>query len=255
MHTRRMDPNTPRENSWPDQPDTYWRRRVFALAAGIGVLGLLAWACSGALGGARPPTRTASPYPAAQQGPASSSRPAVASSPAAAATVTVTATPSRRPRSAAHGSAQASPSPGASASPRAAAAARPPGGRCAPGDVVPSLFVSQQVYQRLVKPQFSIYLVNIGRTTCTFDVGAKSLRLVVRSGQVRVWGSADCVRGAAPNVVRLRRGVPFVTQVSWSRHQSSQGCGPDRPEAAPGTYSAAVSSGAVHSHTEVFVLR
>ena len=91
---------------------------------------------------------------------------------------------------------------------RAAPAARP-GGRCAPGDVVPSLFVSQQTYQRWVKPQFSIYLVNIGQTTCTFDVGARSLRLVVRSGQVRVWGSADCAHGAAPHVVRsaARRAV------------------------------------------------
>ncbi len=257
MHTLRMDPNAPRDNPWPDQPDTYWRRRVFALAAGIGVLGLLAWACSGALGGARPTRQTASPNPAAQQGPASSSRAAVASSPAAAATVTVTANPSGRQRSGAHASPHASGSPAANASPRvrAAVATPPPGGQCAPGDVIPSLFVSQQVYQRWVKPQFSIYLVNISHAACTFDVSAKSLRLVIRSGQVRVWGSADCVRGDAPDVVRLRRGVPFVTYLSWSRRQSSEGCGPVGPKAAPGTYTAAVSSGAVHSQTEVFVLR
>jgi len=127
--------------------------------------------------------------------------------------------------------------------------------------VVPSLFVSQQVYQRWVRPQFSIYLVNIGRGTCTFDVGARSLRLVIRSGQARIWGSADCARGARSDVVRMRRGVPFVTYMSWSRRRSSPvggsgpGCGPAQPTAAPGTYTAVVTSGATHSRVEVFVLR
>ncbi len=134
-----------------------------------------------------------------------------------------------------------------------------PGGPCAPADVVPSLFVSQQTYQRWVNPQFSIYLVNIGYGTCTFDVGARSLRLVVRSGQIRVWGSADCAHGASPKVVHLRRGVPFVSYVSWSRRRSipgsGSGCGAAQPKAAPGTYSAMVNSGAVHSRAEVFVLR
>ncbi|HKB31743.1 MAG TPA: hypothetical protein VKD26_13025 [Streptosporangiaceae bacterium] len=123
--------------------------------------------------------------------------------------------------------------------------------------MVPSLFVSQQIYQRWVTPQFSIYLVNLGQSTCTLDVGARSLHLVVRSGQVRVWGSGDCAHGAPPDVVRLRRGVPFVTYASWSRHRSSpaSGCGLAEPRAAPGTYTAVVSIGTAHSRVGVFVLR
>ena len=255
LHTLRMDPNAPRDNPWPGQPDAYWRRRVFALVAGLGLLGMLAWACSGALGGGTPPRQQAGnpASAAAQQGPASS-RPVVASSPTAAATVTVTATPSRRPHSGLTATPRASASPGASGSAGAAAQGRR-GGRCPAADVVPSLFVSQQVYQRSIEPQFSVYLVNIGHATCTFDVGARSLRLLIRSGQVRVWGSADCAHRAPPDVVRLRRGVPFVTYLWWNRRRSTEGCGPAGPKAAPGTYTASVSSGAVHSHAEVFVLR
>ncbi len=119
--------------------------------------------------------------------------------------------------------------------------------------------MSQQTYQRWARPQFSIYLVNIGQRTCTFDVGARSLRLVVRSGRVRVWGSGDCAHGTAPDVVRLRRGVPYVTYVSWSRRRSSpaprSGCGRGQPRAEPGTYTAMVTIGGVHSRVEVFVLR
>ena len=127
-------------------------------------------------------------------------------------------------------------------------------GRCVPADLVPSLFVSQQKYQRWVKPQFSMYLVNIGQSNCSFDVGAQSLRVVIKSGQVRVWGSADCAHSTTSNVVRLRRGVPFVTYLSWNRRGSSPGCRAVRPNAAPGTYTAMVISGAVHSPAEVFVL-
>ena len=45
------------------EADAYWQRRFFALVAGLGVVGLLAWACSGVVGG----------KPASQAPPAGSS--------------------------------------------------------------------------------------------------------------------------------------------------------------------------------------
>ena len=243
-----MDPNVPRENSWPDEPDTYWRRRVIALAAGLGVVGLLAWACSGAFGGGSPVRQatvgaTATAQPAAEA--AGTPTAGTSMTPTSAPTVTITATPTSSGRGGAHPSESAP----------AAVPGHQPRGRCVPADVVPSLSVSQQKYQRRVKPQFSIYLVNVGQSNCSLDVGARSLRVVIKSGQVRVWGSADCAHGTTSDVVRLRRGVPFVTYLSWNRRGSSPGCRAARPNAAPGTYTAMVISGAVHSPAEVFVLR
>jgi hypothetical protein len=58
---------------WDEQPDwdggrrdhvssaTYWRRRAVALVIGMAVLGVIAWAVSGVLGGGRPATPPASP--------------------------------------------------------------------------------------------------------------------------------------------------------------------------------------------------
>ena len=46
------EPYPDEHEPYPDQPDTYWRRRAATLAAGLGVLGLLAWAFSG--GGGKP---------------------------------------------------------------------------------------------------------------------------------------------------------------------------------------------------------
>ena len=47
-----MDRNADRDPVGTDQPDTYRRRRVVALVAGLSLLGLLVWAFAG--GGGKP---------------------------------------------------------------------------------------------------------------------------------------------------------------------------------------------------------
>src|ERR1700684_504185 len=62
VHTLCMDPNANRDESDDtDRPDSYWRRRAITLAAGLGLLGVLAWALSG--GSGKPPN----PAPKASQ--------------------------------------------------------------------------------------------------------------------------------------------------------------------------------------------
>ncbi len=48
-----MDRNTYRDDDDLDEPATYWWRRAVTLVAGLGVLGLVAWALSS--GGGKPP--------------------------------------------------------------------------------------------------------------------------------------------------------------------------------------------------------
>jgi hypothetical protein len=133
--------------------------------------------------------------------------------------------------------------------------AQRPSHACAPRDVIISLFVNQQIYQRATKPQFEIYVVNNGRQACTFDAGPRSLRLVIKSGPLQAWSSADCTHDAATRIVRLSRSVPLVTYITWNRERSSPGCPPPPTVAPPGTYTAAAISGTDHSLTEAFVLR
>jgi hypothetical protein len=221
-----MDPNISRGARSPREPDPYLRRRVLVFGGGLGLLGLLAWACSTAAGVARtPPT-----------GPAATLRRAADSAAATAApTLTAVARPARTTGVTvrAHG----------------------PSHACAPSDVIISLFVSQQIYRHPANPQFTIYVVNTGRTACTFDAGPRSLQLVIKSGLVHVWSRAGCAHGAAARIVRLPHSVPLVTYLKWNRERSSPGCPSPRDPAPPGTYAATVTSGADHSQTEVFALR
>ncbi|HMH94931.1 MAG TPA: hypothetical protein VK586_28080 [Streptosporangiaceae bacterium] len=117
-----------------------------------------------------------------------------------------------------------------------------------------SLLASQAAYAGPRLPQFSIDVVGTGQPTCTFNVGARHVALVIRSGSVRVWSSADCPRGSGSLVLDLQRGVPTTLSITWNRQNSSPGCmGPSSAMPA-GTYSATVTDGGLASNSVTFRL-
>src|ERR1700759_4906124 len=133
-----MDRNAYRDEDGTDQPDTYWRRRVLTLVAGLALLGILAWSFSG--GGGKP-THPA----AASSSPATSITPAAAYSGApasAGATPSAASPPPPRPAPPAAerpspGRASRTPATSAAATSTADPSSRPsqatvePGGGCA----------------------------------------------------------------------------------------------------------------------------
>jgi hypothetical protein len=102
---------------------------------------------------------------------------------------------------------------------------------------------------------FDLNVVSTSATTCTFNVGAKYLTLVIRAGRTRIWGSADCVEGQGSLVTDLQRGVPTVLPVSWDRETSSPGCQIASAHVQAGTYTATVIAGSDVGNTETFRLR
>lgn len=230
-----MGPSIPGQGGARDEP-AYWRRRVFALGAVAGVAGLLAWGCSA---GASVPH--AVPQSDSASSPATRQIAAAGTLPASTAQQNKKAH-SRTHRRRGHGG-------------RAhAARANRPRGTCTLSKIVITLSASQQIYAPQVEPQFTIYVVNIGAHTCTFDAAPRSLRLVIKSGPVYSWGSADCASNSH-HLVRISPGVPFLKRVSWNRTRSQPGCRTPRSAALPGTYTATATYRTDRSRTDVFILR
>jgi hypothetical protein len=207
----------------PGDVEAYWRRRVYVLAGGITLIGLVAWACSGSdhkksTAQVRNAAATVTPAPAA---------PAPAATPSPTATVTVTATPKALLEQKKHA-----------------------GDQCEPGDVVLGVTPAGTVFKGKQHPRFGLSVVNTGRRACTFDVGPKALLIHISSGTDPVWSSARCVGGASANLQMLQRGVPYLATVDWDRRR----CNSDT-HAAPGTYVIAVSAPGIKTHREVFRLR
>jgi hypothetical protein len=207
-----------------DQGDVeaYWRRRVYVLAGGITLIGLVAWACSGSghkksTAQVRNAAATVSPAAAA---------PAAGATPTPAATVTVTATPT------------------------VAVDKKRSGDQCDPADVVVGVTPTGTVFKGKQHPRFGLSVVNTGRRACTFDVGPKALLIRISSGPDRVWSSAQCVSGAGANLQMLQRGVPYLATLDWDRRRCNS-----ETRAAAGTYVIAVGAPGLKTHREVFRLR
>jgi hypothetical protein len=277
---------------YPDQPDTYWRRRIATLAAGLGVLGLLAWAFSG--GGGKPtPTPGNSPasgalaYPSVQTsagpgagisaGTSTGTNTGAGAGPSAGTGAGADAAipglgsrgtsglPSATTSPAARSARSARPGAGAGASAAQSGAAKSgaaksgtapasePGGRCSPSSVVLSLFSGSRSYRSGQDPQFGVDAVSTAPGTCTFDVGPGQLHLVVMSAGRVIWDSADCARGGT-QTVKLTRGVPVQEYFTWNRSITLPGCVTLASSARRGSYQAQARTPAISSGTFAFRL-
>lgn len=231
-----------------DRADIYWRRRVGALAMGLSVAGLIAWAVNGTLSGA-PAVRDA---PAATEtGHAGGNLPGHrahrhrdAGRHGRRGHRTTRLVSARR-----HGV--------ASDAAGHRRARRRPGWQvaaCPPGDVVLSLHQSRAAYSGRAWPQFEADVVSTAADPCTFSTGPRFVSVVVRAGRVPLWTSAACARGGR-GVSVLTRGVPVVLRFWWDRAVQAPGCrGKGRP-VRPGTFVATAVSGRLISNSLVFMLR
>ena len=254
-----MDPITSRNRSSTEEPEVYWRRRLFALAAGLAVLGLLAWA----VGGASSTRLAATTASVSSQAPRLSLPPAVGSPSLFASSSSPSPSPSPSSILSASTSSGAAVVGKAPAKPAAARVRRKAlplmahagGSGCPAADVVISMTMNGDSYDAGVRPEFSISVVSTDARACAVNLGARYLTVVVSSGGVRAWGSADCAAGAGSSAALLSRGVPAQRHFSWDRLLSAPGCKSLRSEAGSGTYTAVASDGGRHSQTLVFVLR
>jgi hypothetical protein len=249
-----MDSNPYSDDDEIDERSTYWRRRAVTLAAGLGVLGLLAWALSG--GGGKPGTPQAS---------GSGSMSAAAYPSVTAPSATTSPGPSAGADVAVPGLGTPGTSGLPSASAPASSAAKKPvanvtsgsggtDGRCPSSAIVLSLFASQSSYASGQDPKFSLDAVSTAAGTCTFNVSPAQLHLVVMSAGRVIWDSADCARTGQTQTDRLTRGVPVQRSFAWNRTITLPGCVTLASAARPGTYTAQVRGSSVASVVRTFRL-
>jgi hypothetical protein len=241
---------------------TYWRRRFLALVGGLAVLAVVVWAASGALApavgsqtavtGTSLQAHTASGRTGAGTGSSGAGR-AVGGRAADGAGHSGRGSGAGSRAAGGTGTHPGPPTTHATSAP-GTGAARHELPSCRADDVVLSLFASQQRYGLGQVPEFDIDVVSTAARTCKFNVGPKFLALVIRSGAVRVWSSADCVMRAGSLPTELIRGVPTVLPMWWDRATSTPGCKRAASQARDGRYVAVATDGSLTSNTQAFRL-
>jgi hypothetical protein len=107
---------------------------------------------------------------------------------------------------------------------------------------------SQQYwYQSGVSPRFTVHAVDSKSQPCRFNIGTKSLSVVVAKGSRRIWSSAYCASGASSKSVVLSDGKPAVLRLTWDRKTSSPGCKGTQHLVLPGEYQVTAVAGHLHS--------
>jgi hypothetical protein len=235
----------------------YWRRRFMALLLGIAILGVVAWAASGALG------EGSTSSDAADVGRLAHKHAHPASTPGASSPAPDVSGPGGMPAVSRRAAPPAASGPGAApaASPPAASTAGGPLS-CSPGDVVISLFgpqassgQSQPAQSQPAEPQpaeFDIDVVSTAAGTCSFNVGPRYVGLVITAGSRRVWDSADCAAGPGSLMTSLTRGVPVILPVTWDLQTSAPGCPATAGPAGDGSFTATAAAGSITSNPVTF---
>lgn len=266
----------------PAGPAIYWRRRVIALAVGMAVFGLVAWAVNGIFGMPATPriatlTRTGGGHSVGTAAAGTAAASAGSASPSTSTHASLGGA-SGHPS---QGGASGHPSQGASGHPSQGRGARHPsqGGAsghasqgpgqsgsgpgqgsaslqdCAPGDVVLTLHQRSASYSGGAWPAFTAQVVSIDPHPCTFRTSPQSVFVVVWGGHAMLWNSADCAGAAARTRAKvLTRGIPVVLRFWWDRKTGPPGCQGHRYQVRPGTYLATAVSRVATSNSVVFVL-
>jgi hypothetical protein len=248
------DPQPPAAPRGVADPGAYWRRRFLILAAGIVALGLCAWLIpsghsaetDAAARQSAAALATTDTLPSAAYGPAYAPKPASKPSPTPTPTVSATPTSTPKKKKAKVGVAY---HPSASGSPSATS-----GTRCAPHDIVLSLFTTASSYPQDAPPTFDVYAVSTSATACTMIYGPGAVQVVVtRQGHV-VWNSAAC-KPPPGSPVRLTLGVPHELTVSWNRQATKpSGCAGVLPAGASGTFDVVAMTAGQSSPVRTFSL-
>lgn len=209
----------------PEQPRTYWLRRVGVIAAVLVMLVVIVWAFrpGGADTAAVPsqePTSETSTAP-------TSSNP---SSPTPSATRSASPSVSASARSSASSKPSASAKPSSTPSPSRAAPVA-----CKASEVRVALTGDTRASSGK-NHVFTVTAVNSSDTSCVLDVDAASFELRIYSGTDRIWSTADCTKWLPTVKQTLGAQKDVDWKITWQGARSKDDCGLATSLLAPGTY-------------------
>ena len=202
----------------PEQPQTYWLRRVAVVVAAVVVVAVIVWAVWPRSG------QTATPAEPGSVSPAPTTPVSTKPSPSPTSGSSL-ARPSASPSSRASSSSSASASTSsASASPSAASPTAPAVTACDAEEVRVTLTGPGKV-KADDTTTFKVSVINGSAVTCTIDLTRSTFEVKIYSGTDRIWSTVDCAKWlAAKPERRLDPEKAYAWSIKWPGQRSASGC-------------------------------
>ncbi len=196
----------------PEEPETYWGRRVLVLVAFLAVVGLFIWIVNLVFGGDKDQE----------------------ASPATSQSSRGVPLPSMDPSAKTTGKAPGD--PGAEPTPESTG----PVPECDPATVKVSLRAETpaKINTDVV---LDVALTNATPDACTIDLAKVPFELKISSGDDRIWSTLDCPTGAPAGVLTLKSVEPQTFQITWTTKRSAASCVLSDEDLPAGIYVAAAS--------------
>ena len=166
----------------------------------------------------------------------------------ASAVATASAEGVGRSKAATRGYPHASPTPSPSAS-----IAPAKGPRCAPSDIVLSLFTGQPSYGQDASPTFDVYAVSTSAAACTLSYGPGAVQVVVTRRRAGGVGLGRVQAPAAAGAVHPRRSAGALDHLE-PPGQRPAGCAGTLPAGSSGTFDAVAMTDGQSSPVRSFKL-
>ncbi|WP_156155842.1 hypothetical protein [Demequina phytophila] len=129
-------------------------------------------------------------------------------------------------------------------------------GACAKDAIEVSMAANPANVPADTQPKFDVTIDQNGDVPCVLDATGDNTRLVITSGDDRIWSSADCPAEQAliGKEWLLDAGASKDVQVAWPRIRSAEGCAATDQAPGAGTYWAQVTVAGVKADAVPFVL-
>jgi len=107
---------------------------------------------------------------------------------------------------------------------------------CLDSDILVEASAEFPIYPVGSTPTLSLIITNIGTVECRRNVGPGANELWIEQNGDRLWSSDDCNPSDASDIISLKRGEEFITQLTWDGRTSATGCPSDQPLVEAGEY-------------------
>ena len=86
------------------------------------------------------------------------------------------------------------------------------------------------------KQAFTLSVINGGGEPCILTISPETYSLTVRSGDDRIWSTADCAKWLPTEKLTIKPETAHEFTVDWPLRRSTSGCKTGKDKLKPGTY-------------------